>query len=117
MTDIKNDKSKRKRPIIQFIKCPSCGYGTSTVSYGEAPQKACPNCKTAMESMAVPKVNRGPIPKIDSLVCTGCGKCIAVCPMGAIEMENQSAFIVEDRCVGCGRCLTVCSFSAITNPQ
>ncbi len=117
MTDNKNDKAKRKRPIIQFIKCPSCGYGTSTVSYGEAPQKSCPNCKTAMEPIAVPKVNRGPIPKIDPQTCTGCSKCMHVCPMGAIEMDNQKAFIVEDRCVGCGRCVPVCSFTAITRPQ
>ena len=112
-----NNKKTRKRPIIQFIKCPNCGYSTSTISYGELPQKTCPHCKTNMEAMAVPKVNRGPIPRIDLLLCTGCSKCMNVCPMGAIELDNLKAIILNDKCIGCGQCITVCPFSAITRPQ
>ncbi len=46
-------------------------------------------------------------------LCTACGGCAAVCPVGAIAMEeNPAGFLtaVVDRavCIGCGKCRTVC---------
>lgn len=117
MPNIPNERSKKKRPIIQFIKCPECGYSTSTVSFGEVPQKSCPNCKTIMEPIPVPNVNRGPIPSIDPLLCVGCGKCQNVCPMGAIEINDKVAMIMDERCIGCKNCIPVCPFTAISIPK
>lgn len=47
-----------------------------------------------------------------NLLCTGCGGCMAVCPVGAIAMaESPAGFLtaqVQAHCIGCGKCRTVC---------
>ncbi|SHH29121.1 [Fe-Fe] hydrogenase large subunit C-terminal domain-containing protein [Tepidibacter thalassicus] len=40
--------------------------------------------------------------------CKHCYKCIRNCPVKAIKMENDKAYIVEDLCIGCGICFKVC---------
>ena len=43
---------------------------------------------------------------LDQGVCTGCGQCVAVCPIQAISLdENDVAEINKDECVECGVCL------------
>ncbi len=37
--------------------------------------------------------------------CQACGKCAAICPVGAIEMdEAKGIYVVNDECVDCGAC-------------
>ncbi|MEN8210073.1 MAG: 4Fe-4S binding protein [Thermodesulfobacteriota bacterium] len=52
---------------------------------------------------------------IDQDECTGCGACEEICPMDAIEMneEDSVAKVDLDRCIGCGLCVTACAFDAI----
>jgi RnfABCDGE-type electron transport complex B subunit len=57
---------------------------------------------------ARPKAN------IDSK-CDGCGKCVKVCPVDAIEGENgQRHSIIREKCIGCGLCLDLCHAHAIS---
>lgn len=42
---------------------------------------------------------------VDHSKCVGCGNCVAVCPMGAIHVENKVADINQDECVECGACM------------
>lgn len=44
--------------------------------------------------------------------CTGCGECVGSCPVAAIEMRGDAAFIT-DACTACGICVTVCPVEAI----
>ncbi|MDO5537136.1 MAG: glycyl-radical enzyme activating protein, partial [Desulfovibrionaceae bacterium] len=45
-------------------------------------------------------------------LCTGCGRCLDVCPSGAVRREN-SLFVRDfSRCAGCGRCAEVCPSGA-----
>ena len=48
--------------------------------------------------------------------CTGCGACEEICPMDAIQ-ENEEKIVATinlDRCIGCGLCVTVCGFDAMS---
>jgi iron only hydrogenase large subunit-like protein/uncharacterized Fe-S cluster-containing protein len=40
--------------------------------------------------------------------CRDCYRCVRVCPVKAIRMRNEQAFVVEDRCIACGTCIREC---------
>lgn len=40
--------------------------------------------------------------------CRDCYKCIRVCPVKAIKMQNAQASVVRDRCIACGTCIKEC---------
>ncbi|MGQ9458211.1 MAG: DUF362 domain-containing protein [Anaerolineae bacterium] len=46
-------------------------------------------------------------------MCTGCGACVGVCPVGAIVLTNSVASIAQDRCTGCGACVEACPNGAL----
>jgi coenzyme F420 hydrogenase subunit beta len=51
-------------------------------------------------------------------LCTGCGTCIGICPLSAIEMtkdERKGIYLpkVDDSCNECGLCLEVCPGHAV----
>ena len=47
--------------------------------------------------------------------CTGCGRCVEVCPHGVFEMRDKRATLADrDRCMECGACAKNCEFNAIT---
>ncbi|MBE3127755.1 MAG: 4Fe-4S binding protein [Candidatus Atribacteria bacterium] len=63
------------------------------------------------------------IPKIDEEKCTGCGKCVKICPIEAMEwVSNDDGInskpkkvkINEEICLGCGVCVRACSNKSIT---
>jgi ferredoxin len=58
------------------------------------------------------------IPEINTVKCTGCAKCVDICPVNAISLVNSNdsnhpkrkiAFLNEDICLGCGICVRNCS--------
>ena len=57
---------------------------------------------------------------IDEL-CTGCGKCVNVCPVEALSLvsshstnkNKRIAKLLEENCIGCGVCVRVCKPDAI----
>ncbi len=51
--------------------------------------------------------------KIDKDKCVGCGKCVTLCPMGNLKIENKKA-INGGRCTMCYRCVSSCSKQSIT---
>lgn len=47
--------------------------------------------------------------------CTGCGRCIDVCPHGVFIINNKKASIIDkDLCMECGACALNCEFGAIS---
>ena len=49
---------------------------------------------------------------VDKETCVGCGACVAICPVGAISLEDK-ACIDADSCIGCGACVNACPVGAI----
>ena len=40
--------------------------------------------------------------------CRDCYKCVRVCPVKAIQVNEGSAVVLKDRCIFCGKCVGVC---------
>ena len=58
------------------------------------------------------------LPKIDSHRCTGCGWCVAACPLHLLSLElrgwrKSSVISDSDSCTGCKKCEAKCLFNAI----
>ena len=54
-------------------------------------------------------------------LCTGCMRCVKVCPFGAIEQigkpgKGGTVKIIAAACMGCGACAAECNFDAIEMP-
>lgn len=45
--------------------------------------------------------------------CTGCTKCVRICPTEALRVHEGIVHLDPDRCIDCGNCVTVCPFKAI----
>jgi len=51
---------------------------------------------------------------IDEEACTGCGRCLRVCPAEAITGEKKEPHRIDsEKCIKCGSCKEVCRFDAV----
>lgn len=50
--------------------------------------------------------------QVDREKCSGCGACAAVCPNGAIHMEEGRPILDAEACVFCGKCTRFCPTGA-----
>ena len=62
------------------------------------------------------------IPRIQADLCTGCGKCVQVCPVEAMSLvsandphkpKRRKSRLNDDICLGCGVCVRNCPRQAI----
>ena len=56
------------------------------------------------------------IPAVNKDLCTGCGKCMEVCPPEAIYLQSEIACIEDELCEECGFCVAECPVEAISIP-
>ncbi len=104
-------------PEVDETKCVACG----------ACAKACPKFvieirkKSSMKSPTPKRVwvscvnkDKGAVArKACASACIGCGKCQKVCKFEAITVENNVAFIDNEKCKACGMCVSECPTGAI----
>ncbi|MBI3957964.1 MAG: 4Fe-4S binding protein [Chloroflexi bacterium] len=58
-----------------------------------------------------------PLPKIDHELCTGCRRCVEICPTQALAQINEKAHLLyPERCTYCVACQDVCPEGAISLP-
>lgn len=93
--------SNSKKPINICLCCDCCCQILKNIKDFEAPAKI---------------VSSNFQSDVDIEECTGCQACEEICPMDAIEMDDQTvtASVNLDRCIGCGLCVTVCEFDAMS---
>ena len=52
--------------------------------------------------------------KINASKCTGCGKCVEVCPHQVFALEDKKAKLINfDACMECGACAKNCPAAAL----
>ncbi len=52
---------------------------------------------------------------VNKELCIGCGACVGVCPVGALELDEEGkSESNEELCIGCGACIGTCPVEAIT---
>lgn len=100
-------------PEVVEDKCTACG----------ACVKACPkniielrNQGTKSRRIFVSCVNKdkgATAKKACDVACIGCSKCQQACPFEAITIENNLAYIDDDKCRLCRKCVQVCPTHAI----
>lgn len=49
--------------------------------------------------------------------CIGCGACISICPVGAIEFEANGKAEIGENCIACGACISECPVKCIIREQ
>jgi len=53
---------------------------------------------------------------IDKKKCIGCGDCVDVCPVEALNLKNEKAVVDSEECIDCGACVNTCPEGAISLP-
>jgi len=104
-------------------RCGNCGYRLEA----DTPPEKCPSCRESCEFIDdnpyVPLDEGNPsgiepaAPAAQPVVvpekCTGCGKCLEVCPIEAIEIRDDVAWIDPDICDADAICVPACPEGAI----
>ncbi len=105
--------------------CPKCGYCVKHDMGQPCKSLECPNCGIPLMrereiirnnnySTNNLNENRMDYPKVNSNLCTGCGTCVDVCPVGAITLVDGKALINTSNCANCRVCENECPVGAIS---
>ena len=127
-------KIARKVDVAEGLDLLEMAYGNNLVQFGENVQESvgfiCNCCGCCCEALIAarkfgflnPVETTNFIPGIEEGKCTGCGKCVTLCPVEAMSIVSASdpgnpkkmkAKLDKGQCLGCGVCLKGCSTDAL----
>jgi ferredoxin len=109
-------------------------WGLNLVQFGENvgrdPAFICNCCGCCCEALigirrfgSVYPIHTNYLPAVAEAACTGCGKCVDVCPVQAMGLVTandpgkprpRTARLEEKHCLGCGVCVRVCPDRALS---
>jgi len=52
--------------------------------------------------------------QVDNENCTGCGECVDLCQLEALELSDDIVQLNEKYCIGCGSCVSTCPTECIS---
>jgi len=82
--------------------------------YGGAPPQGPTSEQGASGGGARPGAPVAAVAKVDPERCDGCGRCVEVCPTGAMTVgDDGKAHVEASRCRGCGACVQRCPRGAV----
>jgi len=125
----------KKVKASECLELLSQAYEHNLVQFGDNVQEGvnfiCNCCGCCCEAMIAarefaifhPVHTTNFIPQIQEAACTGCGKCVTVCPVEAMMLvsakdphhpKRKKASLNTDICLGCGVCARVCPVDCIS---
>lgn len=120
----------RSEMIDNFARSREMGLVFSAENAKRNPMVVCQCCKCCCNYLAGSNtfgftnsvVTSNFIASLDEAKCTGCGKCVKLCPVNAVSLVNANDPVKKNRkkakfdsgvCVGCGVCAYKCSRGAM----
>jgi len=108
-------------------------YERNLVQFGENARRSvsfiCNCCGCCCEALigikrfgSVFPIHTNFLPRVDESTCSGCGKCVDVCPVEAMSIvsandphqpKKRKARLDEEICLGCGVCVRTCANRSI----
>ena len=82
------------------------GAGIRTMVFLKGCPLDCPWCCNPESGRTPPEAG------VKYNLCTGCGKCAALCPLQAVWMDGNRPVINRERCAACGACSGFCPAGA-----
>jgi len=125
----------RKVDVAEGLDLLQEAYDNNLVQFGENVREGvnfiCNCCGCCCEAMIAaqkfavmnPIHTTNFIPVVNETDCTGCGKCVDICPVEAMTLisandpkrpKRKTARLNEDICLGCGLCARACDKGHIT---
>ncbi|HYB77123.1 MAG TPA: hydrogenase iron-sulfur subunit, partial [Thermoplasmata archaeon] len=92
---------------------------------GESIQQGLATAAKAASLLSRSTIEKEPLcAVIDETTCNGCGRCVRVCPFGALEpytvdeggKKSKKVRVITAACMGCGTCAADCFRDSITTP-
>ena len=119
----------RRIDVAECLDLLDAAYAHNLVQFGEnvqsQPSFICNCCGCCCEALTAarkfglmnPVETTNYLPSVDTHACTGCGKCVQVCPVEAMGLvsandparPNRKVARLDERvCLGCGVCVRAC---------